>query len=177
MNFILEKKIPFASPFCNKNEKFGRNSSESCSFTVRITFTRILLNFVPCTAYIDGERGREIIRGKKTKSDDKSWISMLLYRGIFGSVTSHNHKLFYCTVWSTKMIHTIRFTPIKPNWKKWQTQTIYTKMTIQIEEFVAVERAKKNVLWLVESMCQWCEVFTVNANEWQRQWVNQYPCY
>lgn len=88
------------------------------------------------------ERKRDNKR-KKNKSDDKPWISMLLYRGIFGSVTSHNHKLFYCTVWSTKMIHTIRFTPIKPNWKKWQTQTIYTKMTIQIEELLRLRGRKK----------------------------------
>lgn len=41
------------------------------------------------------------------------------------------------------MIHTIRFTPIKPNWKEWQTQTIYTKMTIQIEELLRLRGRKK----------------------------------
>lgn len=70
----------------------------------------------------------------------------------FGSATSHNRKLFYCIVWSTKMIrHEIYNNQAKL--EKMANPKPFTKMTIQIEEDNRQRDGKKSCGGLLLKAC------------------------
>lgn len=70
----------------------------------------------------------------------------------FGSATSHNRKLFYCIVWSTKMIRHEIYNN-QAELEKMANPKPFTKMTIQIEEDNRQRDGKKSCGGLLLKAC------------------------